>query len=93
MFVPEFVSSERLMMRRFEDGLAFYIRKQLAGQPILTYQELYEQAAEVEPVKAELRTLNPINQKTKGFEWECEPEETFSRSSQEPSCRLDKALC
>jgi len=25
-FVPEFVSSERLKMRRFEEGLAFYIR-------------------------------------------------------------------
>ena len=25
-FVPKFVSSERLKMRRFEEGLAFYIR-------------------------------------------------------------------
>ena len=55
-------------MRRFEEGLAFYIRNQLAGQPILTYQELYERAAEVERVKTELRALNPINQKKKGFE-------------------------
>jgi len=47
-FVPEFVSSKRMKMRRFEDGLAFYIRNQLAGQPILTYQELYKRAAEVE---------------------------------------------
>ena len=47
-FVLEFVSSERFKMRRFEKGLAFYIRNQLAGQPILTYQELYERAAEVE---------------------------------------------
>jgi len=47
-FVPEFISSERLKMRRFEEGLAFYIRNQLAGQPILTYQELYERVAEVE---------------------------------------------
>ena len=46
-FVPEFVSYERLKMRRFEEGLAFYIRNQLAGQPILTYQELYERGAEV----------------------------------------------
>jgi len=29
-FIPEFVSSERLKMRRFEEGLAFYIRNQLA---------------------------------------------------------------
>jgi len=36
-FVPEFVSSERLKMRRFKEGLAFYIRNQLAGQSILTY--------------------------------------------------------
>ena len=41
-FVPKFVSSERFKMRRFEKGLAFYIRTQLASQPILTYQELYE---------------------------------------------------
>jgi len=47
-FVPEFVSSERLKIRRFEEGLAFYIQNQLPGQPILTYQELYDQAAEVE---------------------------------------------
>ena len=26
-FVPKFVSSERLKMRRFEEGLAVYIRK------------------------------------------------------------------
>ena len=45
-FVPEFVSFEILKMRRFEEGLAFYIRNYLAGQPILTYQELYERAAE-----------------------------------------------
>jgi len=36
MFVPKFVSSERLKMRRFKEGLAFYIRNQLVGQPILT---------------------------------------------------------
>jgi len=35
-FVPEFVLSERLKMRRFEEHLAFYIRNQLAGQLILT---------------------------------------------------------
>jgi len=40
-FALEFVSLERLKMRRFEEGLAFYIRNQLAGQLILTYQELY----------------------------------------------------
>ena len=39
-FVPEFVSSIRLKMRRFEEGLAFHIQNQLAEQPILTYQEL-----------------------------------------------------
>ena len=54
-------------MRRFEESLAFYIRNQLARQPILTYQELYERVAEVERVKIELRALNPINQKGKGF--------------------------
>ena len=67
-FVPEFVSSERLKMRRFEEGLAFYIRNQLAGQPILTYQELYERAAEVERIKTEFRALNSISQKRKGIE-------------------------
>jgi len=30
-FVPEFVLSERLKMRRFKEGLTFYIRNQLAG--------------------------------------------------------------
>jgi len=54
-------------MRRFEEGLAFYIQNQLARQPILTYQGLYERAAEVEQVKTELRALNPINQRERGF--------------------------
>jgi len=52
-------------MRSFEEGLAFYIRNQLVGQPIQTYQELYEIAAEVEKVKGELRVLNPGNKKRK----------------------------
>ena len=30
-FIPKFVSSERLKMRRFEEGLAFHIRNQLAA--------------------------------------------------------------
>jgi len=67
-FVPPLVSSERVKMRRFEEGLAFYIQNQLAGQPILTYQELYERAAEVERVKTELGALNPINKKRKEFD-------------------------
>ena len=46
-FVPEFVLTERLKMMRFAGGLAFYIRNQLAAHPILTFQELYERAAEV----------------------------------------------
>jgi len=54
------VSSQRLKMKRFEEGLAFYIRNQLAGQLMLACQGLYERAAEEERVKAELRTLNPI---------------------------------
>jgi len=36
-FIPEFVASKRMKMRRFEEGLTFYIRSQLAGQPKLTY--------------------------------------------------------
>ena len=64
-FAPDFVASEKLKMRRFEEGLAFYIRNQLAGQSIQTYQELYERAAEVERVNGELRALNPGNQKRK----------------------------
>ena len=47
----DFVATERMKMRRFEEGLAFYIRNQLTGQPVQTYQELYERAAEVESVK------------------------------------------
>jgi len=41
-FSPYFVASERIKMRRFKEGLSFYIRNQLAGQSIKTYQELYE---------------------------------------------------
>ena len=48
MFVSEFISSEKLQMRRFEEELAFHIHNQLVGQPILTYEELYERAAEVD---------------------------------------------
>jgi len=67
-FISEFVSSERLKMRRFEEGLAFYIHDQLAGQLILTYKELYERVAEVEQMKTELRALKPINQTKKWTE-------------------------
>jgi len=66
-FVPKFVSSERLKMRRFEEDLACYIRNQLAGQLISTYKELYKRVAQVEQVKAELSALNPVNQKRKGI--------------------------
>ena len=59
-FVLEFVSSKRLKMRRFEEGLAFYICNLLAGQLILIHQELYERAVEVELVKTELRALNRL---------------------------------
>ena len=54
-----------MKMRRFDEGLEFYIRNQLARQPIKTYQELYERAAEVECVKKVLRALNPGNPKRK----------------------------
>ena len=33
-FALDFMATERMKMRRFEEGLAFYIRNQLAGQPI-----------------------------------------------------------
>ena len=33
-FASDFVVSKRLKIRRFEEGLAFYIRNQLAGEPI-----------------------------------------------------------
>ena len=36
-FAPDFVASERMKMRRFEECLAFYIRNQLVGPPIQTY--------------------------------------------------------
>ena len=38
-FAPDFVASEKLKMKMFEEGLAFYIRNQLADQPIQTYLE------------------------------------------------------
>jgi len=41
-FVLEFVSYERLKMKRFEEGLAFYFCNQPTGQPIHTYQDVYE---------------------------------------------------
>jgi len=55
-------------MRRFHEGLAFYIHNQLVGEPIHTYQELYG-VVEVELVKFELRALNtnPNNQKGSGL--------------------------
>ena len=62
-FASDFAAFEWMKMRRFEEGLAFYIRNQLAGQPIKTYQELYERPAEVERMKSELRMLNPGNPK------------------------------
>jgi len=34
-----------MKMRRFDEGLAFYIHNQLAGWPIHTCQELYKGAA------------------------------------------------
>ena len=46
-FALDFVTFERLKMRKFEEGLTFYIQNQLVGQPIQTYQELYEKAAKV----------------------------------------------
>jgi len=48
-----------MKMRRFEGSLALYIQHQLASQLIYIYQDLYEQTAEVERVKLELRVLNP----------------------------------
>ena len=44
-FALEFVSTERLKKRRFEESLAFYSHNQLVGQSIYIYQELYERAA------------------------------------------------
>jgi len=50
-FIPNFVATNRMKMRRFEEGLAFYICHQLAGQPIHTYQNLYEGVVKVERAK------------------------------------------
>jgi len=57
-FVPDFVTNEQIKMIAFEEALAFYIRDQLSSQPIHTYQDLYEQATEVERLKIELRAIN-----------------------------------
>jgi len=66
-FVLEFAMLEQMKMRRFEKGLVFYIRRQLDGQHIHTYQDLYEQETEVVRIKSKLRALNPNpnNQKRK----------------------------
>jgi len=52
-------------MQRFEEGLPFYIRSQLARQLITSYQELYKQAAEVEKVKNEVKAFYLGNPKRK----------------------------
>jgi len=71
-------------MRRFEEGLAFYIWNQLAGQSILTYHELYERVTEVEQAKTELRALNPLKQKRKGFKWGT-PNESVNQKKPSPA--------
>ena len=43
-FAPKFMSSESLNMRRFD----LLHSKSVSWEPILTYKELYERAAEVE---------------------------------------------
>ena len=62
-FASEYVTTDRMRMLRFEEGLAPYIQNQLAGQPVQTSQELYERAAEIERVKTKLRMTSPINPK------------------------------
>ena len=71
-------------MRKFEEGLAFYIQNQLAGQPIQTCQELYQRAIEVERVKTELGALNSINLKRKGFERRT-PSESVNQKKSSPT--------
>jgi len=61
-FIPEFVASEWIKMRRFEEGLALYIQCQLTGQPIHTYQDLYEQ------VKSMLKAMN-LNSNNENRKW------------------------
>jgi len=36
-FTLDFVAFKRMKMRRFKEGLAFYVRNQLVGRPIKTY--------------------------------------------------------
>jgi len=67
-FTPEYVATDRMRMLRFEEGLAFYIRNQLAGQPVQSSQELYERAAEIERVKKELRIVGQANSKKRWYD-------------------------
>jgi len=67
-FIPEFVASKQMKMRIFEKGLDLYIRHQLAGQPIHTYQDLYERATKVEGFRSELKALNP-NPRSQKRKW------------------------
>ena len=46
-FILEYVASERLKMRKFEEGLAIYTCNQQADQPTYTYRELCESAVKV----------------------------------------------
>jgi len=66
-FAPEYVATDRMRMLRFEEGLAFYIRNQLAGQPVQSSQELYEQAAEIERAKEELRIVGKLTLRRDGM--------------------------
>jgi len=87
-FASDFVASEWMKMRRFEEGFAFYIRNQLTGQPIKTYQELYERVAEVECVKSELRMLNPGNPKRK---WDDHGTSSNTMTSKKPTTSFVKS--
>jgi len=66
-FASEYVATDRMRMLRFEEGLAPYIRNQLAGQPVQISQELDERAVEIERVKTELRMTSPVNPKKGGM--------------------------
>jgi len=37
-FAPKFMESKKMKMRRFEEGLASYIRQQLGSQPNLSWR-------------------------------------------------------
>ena len=65
-FTFEYVANERIKKTLFENRLAYYIRHQLVGQNVNTFEELYDKATRVVRIKGELCEAISTNNKRKG---------------------------